>query len=150
MAEQVGAEQAGAGPVVDPSERPYPPKPVERWAPEEKDTLPGLGWAWQAITGVLVLLLVTLHMIANHFVVAGGLRDYHDVVAYISNPIILPLEILFLVIVSWHGLLGLRAVIFDFGLSVRTERIVTRVLYVVWVATLVYGLGLLAIVISHP
>ena len=160
MSDRIGSDHIGAdhvvadpvlsAPVGDANERPYPPKPAERWAPEEKDTLPGLGWAWQAITGVLVLGLVTLHMIANHFVVAGGLRDYHDVVAYISNPIILPLEILFLVIVSWHGLLGLRAVIFDFGLSVRAERRVTRVLYGVWVVTIVYGLALLAIVISHP
>ncbi len=139
-----------AGRVIEPDERPYPSKRPERWAPEEKDTLPGLGWAWQAVTGVLVLLLVTLHMVANHFVVRGGLRDYHDVVAYISNPVILPLEILFLVVVSWHGLLGLRAVIFDFGLSRRAERVITRVLYGVWVVTIIYGLGVLAIVISHP
>ena len=122
----------------------------ERWAPEERDTLPGVGWGWQAITGALVLVLLTLHMIANHFVVQGGLRDYQQVIAYITNPIILPLETLFLVVVSWHGLLGLRAVIFDFGLSVRAERIVTRVFVVVWLATIVYGVTLLAILVTHP
>lgn len=121
----------------------------ERWAPEEKDTLPGLGWGWQAVTGALVLLLVTLHMIANHFVVQGGLRDYQQVIDYITNPIILPLEVLFLVVVSWHGLLGLRAVIFDFGLSQRAERAVTRALVVVWVITIVYGLALLAILVTR-
>ncbi len=122
----------------------------ERWAPEERDTLPGVGWAWQAVTGALLLVLLTLHMIANHFVVQGGLRDYQQVIAYITNPIILPLETLFLVVVSWHGLLGLRAVIFDFGLSARTERIVTRAFVVVWLATIVYGVTLLAILVTHP
>ncbi len=121
----------------------------ERWAPEEHDTLPGLGWAWQAITGALLLVLLTLHMIANHFVVQGGLRDYQAVIAYITNPIILPLETLFLIVVSWHGLLGLRAVIFDFGLSARTERVVTRVLLAVWVVTVVYGIALLTILVTR-
>ena len=121
----------------------------ERWAPEERDTLPGVGWAWQAITGALVLVLLTLHMIANHFVVQGGLRDYQQVIAYITNPVILPLETLFLVVVSWHGLLGLRAVIFDFGLSARAERIVTRVFVAIWVVTVIYGVTLLAILVTH-
>lgn len=121
----------------------------ERWAPEERDTLPGLGWGWQAITGILVVALLTLHMVANHFVVQGGLRDYQEVIDYITNPIILPLEALFMVVVSWHGLLGLRAVIFDFGLSVRTERLITRILYVVWMVTIVYGFGLLAILVTR-
>jgi succinate dehydrogenase / fumarate reductase, membrane anchor subunit len=121
----------------------------ERWAPEERDTLPGVGWGWQAITGVVVLVLVTLHMIANHFVVQGGLRDYQQVIDYITNPVILPLETLFLVVVSWHGLLGLRAVIFDFGLSARAERIVTRAFVVVWLGTIVYGLALLAILVTR-
>jgi succinate dehydrogenase membrane anchor subunit len=126
-----------------------PPELPERWAPEERDTVPGVGWGWQAITGALVLVLVTLHMIANHFVVQGGLRDYQQVIDYITNPVILPLETLFLVVVSWHGLLGLRAVIFDLGLSVRMERIVTRVFVVVWLVTIVYGLALLAILVTR-
>ena len=121
----------------------------ERWAPAERDTLPGLGWGWQAITGALLLVLVTLHMVANHFVVTGGLRDYQGVIDYITNPIILALETLFLVVVSWHGLLGLRAVIFDFGLSARAERVVTRVLLGLWVVTVLYGLTLLAILVTR-
>ncbi len=136
---------------VDRIEQPLPaPQPLpDRWAPEERDTLPGVGWGWQAVTGALVLALVTLHMIANHFVVQGGLRDYQEVIDYITNPVILPLETLFLVVVSWHGLLGLRAVIFDFGLTERTERLVTRVLVGVWVLTIVDGIALLAILVTR-
>lgn len=111
---------------------------------------PGVSWAWQAISGLLVLGLVTVHMIANHFVVRGGLRNYHDVVAYIGNPVILVLELLFLVVVSLHGLLGLRSVIFDFGLSRRVERAVTRLLAFVWAGTVAYGVWLIATVISRP
>jgi succinate dehydrogenase hydrophobic anchor subunit len=107
-----------------------------------------VGWLIQVVTGALVLLLVTLHMIANHFIVPNGLRNFNDVVQYLRTPIVLFFEVMFLVVVTWHGLLGLRAVLFDFGLSARTERVVTWVLAVVGVATVGYGLWLTSVVIS--
>lgn len=107
-----------------------------------------VGWLIQVITGALVLLLVTLHMIANHFIVPNGLRNFNDVVDYLRTPIVLFFEVTFLVVVTWHGLLGLRAVLFDFGLSARTERAVTWLLTVVGVVTVGYGLWLTSVVIS--
>ncbi len=104
------------------------------------------GWVLQAVTGIAVLGLVTLHMIANHFVVPDGLRDYAQVVAYLSSPVIVALEVTFLVTVTWHALLGVRAILFDFGFSARIERIITRVLAVVGVATVGYGLWLTTVI----
>jgi succinate dehydrogenase hydrophobic anchor subunit len=107
-----------------------------------------LAWVYQAISGALVLVLITLHMVAQHFVVSTGLRNFADVIAWLSSPIMVMIEVLFLVVVTWHGLLGLRAVIFDFGLSERSERAITRVLYVVWAVTVIYGVWLLYTVIN--
>jgi succinate dehydrogenase / fumarate reductase cytochrome b subunit len=104
------------------------------------------GWVLQALTGIAVLGLVTLHMIANHFVVPEGLRDFAGVVAYLSSPLIVLLELSFLVTVTWHALLGVRAVLFDFGFSPRVERAITRVLAVVGVLTVGYGLWLTALI----
>lgn len=103
----------------------------------------------QAVTGVVVMGLVTLHMVANHFVVPEGLRDYAQVVAYLSSPVIVVLEVAFLVTVVWHGLLGLRAVIFDLGLSAREETWVTRVLAVVGVVTVGYGLWVTTVIVGQ-
>ncbi len=124
---------------------------IERGSVEREPEDRGVGtiaWLIQVLTGASVLVLVTLHMIANHFIVPGGLRDFHDVVAYLRTPIILVLEVAFLIVVTWHGLLGLRAVLFDFGLSSRTERVITRVLTVVGIATVAYGLWLTAVVVG--
>ncbi|MER3418980.1 MAG: hypothetical protein C4343_07855 [Chloroflexota bacterium] len=110
---------------------------------------PSRSWVAQALTGVGLLALVTIHMIANHFIVPRGLRNFADVVAYLSNPIIVAIEVTFLVLVSWHGLLGVRAILFDFGFSPRTERWISRILAVVGVATVSYGLWLTSVIVSY-
>lgn len=108
-----------------------------------------LAWLAQAVTGAAVLVLVTLHMIANHFVVPEGLRNFAQVVAYLSNPVIVVLEVAFLVTVTWHGLLGLRAVLFDFGFSARVEALITRLLVVVGIATVGYGLWVTSVIVGQ-
>jgi succinate dehydrogenase hydrophobic membrane anchor protein len=97
-------------------------------------------WLWQVITGIGLVLLLAFHLIAQHFIVKGGLRDFADVVTYLRNPIVLVFEMLFLVCVATHAMLGVRAILLDFGLSERAERRVSQALTVVGVATVAYGL----------
>ncbi len=108
-------------------------------------------WSWilQAITGVLVIVLVGVHMVFQHFVVSGGIRTYADVVAYIRTPFFLGWETIFLVIVTWHALLGVRAIALDFGLKRSVERTFNWVLTIIGVGTIVYGLWLTFTVISN-
>lgn len=104
---------------------------------------PSWSWLWQAVSGVALLALLALHMIAHHFVVEGGLRTHAEVVAYLQTPIILVIEHLFLATVTVHALLGVRAVLFDLGLTPGTERRITRGLTAAGAATVVYGVWLL-------
>ncbi|MBI4673797.1 MAG: hypothetical protein HY741_19285 [Chloroflexi bacterium] len=99
-------------------------------------------WFWQAVTGIALLLLLGLHTVAHHFVAAGGLRDFQQVIEYLSNPIIVVLEIAFLICVTTHALLGVRSILFDLGLSARTERRITVGLSVVGIVTALYGFWL--------
>ncbi len=100
------------------------------------------GWLWQVFTGVGLVFLLGLHFIANHFIVKGGLRDFANVVSYLRNPIILVLEVLFLVVVTTHAMLGVRAIVTDFGLSDRIEKRLSQALTIIGVLTVVYGLWL--------
>jgi len=84
-------------------------------------------WIWQALSGIALTILLLVHMIANHYVVEGGLRTYQDVIHYLSNPWIFGLETLFLIVVVSHALMGIRAVILDLGISARAD---TRLKYV--------------------
>lgn len=108
-------------------------------------------WKATAYSGVALLALVTMHMVAHHFVVeeVGGLRTYAQVLDYVANPVIFVLEILFLVIVTTHSMLGLRSVLFDFGLSARTKRRVARGLLVLGVVTIAYGVTLIGVLASR-
>jgi succinate dehydrogenase hydrophobic anchor subunit len=111
----------------------------------------GLGtltWLRQAVSGLLLLALGGLHMTANHFVVEGGLRNFAQVQAYLRQPLILTLELLFLVFVTWHALLGVRAILFDLGLSDQAEKRVTGVLTILGALTVGYGVWLTWVVIN--
>ncbi len=102
-------------------------------------------WLVQAISGLALTALLGLHMVANHFVVEGGLRTYQDVLAYLSNPAVFALEVIFLLVVVPHAFLGLRAVLLDLGPKPKTMRVLDAVLIIMGTVTLLYGIGLFVV-----
>lgn len=99
-------------------------------------------WITQAISGLLLIVILGTHMIAHHFVVEGGLRDYEQVLSYVSNPFVFILEVVFLFVATAHALLGVRAVVLDIGLSESAKRTLNWILAIIGVLTLIYGLWL--------
>jgi succinate dehydrogenase hydrophobic anchor subunit len=104
---------------------------------------PTFAWLAQVVSGVLLLVLLTMHMVAQHFVVSGGLRTYDQVTDWIRNPVVFAVEALLLVCVTWHGIAGVHAILLDLGLRGRAEHITARVLLDLAVVTILYGLWLL-------
>lgn len=105
-------------------------------------------WIFQAISGVLLIFLLGVHIVAQHFVVKGGLRDYAQVVSYLSNPFVLTIESLFVIVLIWHAMLGLRAVLLDFGFGPRAGTMISRGLVVLGTATAGYSFWLIATIAS--
>lgn len=99
-------------------------------------------WLAQAISGIALTALLGLHMVANHFLVEGGLRTYDDVLAYLSHPAVFILEVIFLLIVVPHAFLGLRAILLDLGPGPRIRRLLDIVLISLGTAALMYGIFL--------
>jgi succinate dehydrogenase cytochrome b556 subunit len=102
----------------------------------------------QVVSGAALLVLLGLHMIAQHFIVPTGLRFYDDVIDWLRNPAMIVIEVTFLVVVTYHALVGVRAILFDFGFAERTERRITTILWVVGIATIVYGVALFAAILN--
>ncbi len=110
---------------------------------QERSRAGGL-WLIQAVSGLLLVALLGLHMVAHHFVVEGGLRDFQQVLDYVSNPVIFFLEVVFLVVVTAHAMLGLRAIVRDLNLSPAAARAADWILALVGAAALIYGVWLAA------
>ena len=98
-----------------------------------------LVWLVQAASGIILILLLILHLVANHFVVPGGLQNFQDVVNYLSNPLVFVLEAAFLMVVVVHALLGVRAILLDRGMTpAAIARLDTR-LWIAGILAVVYG-----------
>jgi succinate dehydrogenase membrane anchor subunit len=111
----------------------------------------GRPWIATALSGVALLILLGIHMVANHFVVesVGGLRSYRQVLDYIRDPVILATESLFLLVVTVHAMLGLRGVILDLDPSPRARRWIDAGLIALGVLTLAYGSFLIGTLASR-
>ncbi len=99
-------------------------------------------WLVQAISGFALTALLGLHMIANHFLVEGGLRTYQDVLVYLSHPAVFALEVAFLLVVVPHAFLGLRAILLDLGPKPGKQRVLDAFLAALGTATILYGIAL--------
>jgi succinate dehydrogenase hydrophobic anchor subunit len=131
------------GPLVEPAAQ-------ERHRPVDSPVRPaGGGWGWllQVVTGGALLVLVVVHLVAQHFVVdaPGGLRDYAQVLVYLRSPVIVVIESLFLVAVTWHAMLGVRSILLDLGLGDTGRRRASVAVTTLGVLTLGYGFWMIAV-----
>ncbi|WP_407341582.1 hypothetical protein [Pengzhenrongella phosphoraccumulans] len=107
----------------------------------------GWGWILQVFTGGALLVLVIVHLVAQHFIVdaPGGLRDYDSVLSYLNSPVIIVIESLFLIAVTWHAMLGVRSILFDLGFGHTGRRRATTGVTALGVLTLAYGFWMIAV-----
>lgn len=111
-------------------------------------TRAGRLWLVKAVSGVLLIGFLGMHLVAQHFLVPGGLRDFSAVVEYLRHPVALMAELGLLGSVIVHAALGVRAVLVD---TLPTDRAVRRASWVIGalaVAAFAYGIGLTLAVIS--
>ncbi len=101
-------------------------------------------WSWilQALSGLLVIVLISLHLLAQHFTAPGGLLNYDAVVAHLRNPVVFLLETAFAGTVLFHAFAGVRAILLDLAPSQARERTINRVLVVLGVVLFLYGVVL--------
>src|SRR4029453_845376 len=114
-------------------------------------TSPGRSWVATTISGVALLVLLGVHMVANHFVVrsVGGLRSYRQVLEYMRHPAILTTESLFLLVVTFHSMLGLPGIVLDLDPPRRAQRWIAVGRTVLGVLTLAYGYFLIGTLASR-
>jgi succinate dehydrogenase / fumarate reductase, membrane anchor subunit len=109
-------------------------------------------WIWliKIVTGPLLLVVLGLHFTVNHYMgsMSSGLMTYEDVIQYFQNPIIPAIEILFLITVVTHSLIGLRGIVLDLNPARGTLNVVTWLLVILGVSSVVYGIWLAVTIAS--
>jgi succinate dehydrogenase / fumarate reductase membrane anchor subunit len=105
-------------------------------------------WFFKAASGLLVLIVLVIHFVVNHFVAPGGLLSYVDVLHYYQNPIIPFMEILFLTFVVSHSLVGLRGIILDLKPTPAVLRVVNWALLVFGAGAIAYGIWLIMAIVA--
>ena len=106
-------------------------------------------WLLKIVTGALVITLLFVHLIVNHFTAPHGLLDYHDVAVYLSNPWIAFMEESFLVLVVSHSLLGLRSVVLDLNPARTVLQAINWIFALIGVSAVVYGIWLIQVIVSR-
>jgi len=104
-------------------------------------------WRWTVGSGVALVLLAGVHIVAQHFAVhgTGGLRTYQQVLDYIANPVIFVIECGFLFAVTIHAMLGVRGILLDLAPGPRARRRIDAGLWTLGIVTVAYGLVLLTV-----
>ncbi len=98
-------------------------------------------WLWllKIVTGPLLVILIAVHFIVNHFIGEMGLLTYNDVINYYRNPLIPLMEVLFLISVVTHSLSGLRGIFLDLKPSRSLLKVVDWALVLFGISAVVYG-----------
>jgi succinate dehydrogenase membrane anchor subunit len=103
-------------------------------------------WIWlvKIATGPLLILVLILHLTVNHYIgsLPSGLMTYNDIIRYYQNPIIPAIEILFLILVVTHSLIGLRGIVLDMNPSRQVLSVVTWLMSLLGIGSVLYGIWL--------
>jgi succinate dehydrogenase hydrophobic anchor subunit len=105
-------------------------------------------WFYKIITGILIVVLLGVHFIVNHLASPQGLLSYADVVRYYRVSYVAAMEMLFLVLVVSHALIGLRGIILDLNPSAKVLRFINVLLFMIGVFASVYGVWLIQVIRS--
>lgn len=108
-------------------------------------------WAWffQRLSAVLLIVFLAIHLFASHFMGVGEetgeepLLTFEEVSIRLDQLLYVVVDYGMLSMVLLHGLNGLRTVLFDFDMFVRRKKVIDVTLWVVGIATLLWGIVIL-------
>jgi succinate dehydrogenase cytochrome b556 subunit len=104
-----------------------------------------LNWYLQRITGLALLILLILHFWVEHFtadVRTSGLTFEIVQQRFFRNPWFVTVDVLFLIVALYHGLNGIRNIIFDFGRITHGYKVaVTLTLFFIGLTIAYWGIG---------
>lgn len=96
-------------------------------------------WIWQRITAVLLVFFLGAHLFVLHYVPENLNINFLGVAARFKSVLYIVIDSGLLATALYHGLNGVRNVLFDFIADEGQRRAITIVLLVVGLAFLIWG-----------
>ena len=114
---------------------------AEAWMPKSRTGL----WNWfiQRITAALLIVFIIAHFWVTHFAVPGEEITFERVTSRLQSPWFLVLDSLLLATTVYHGLNGVRNVVYDFNMNPALKKAVSWMLLLIGLVTFVYGVNAL-------
>lgn len=100
-------------------------------------------WTMQRVTATLLLLFLGAHFWVLHFAFVGQSVTFTRVADRLHSPWFVVLDSLLLAVAIYHGLNGVRTVIFDFNIRATAKTAVTVFFWVFGIVAAVYGINAL-------
>jgi succinate dehydrogenase / fumarate reductase membrane anchor subunit len=102
-------------------------------------------WPWflQRLSAVLLLVFVGLHLFIAHFWHVGEEISVDNVSERLRDVAYIVVDVGMLVSVLFHGLNGLRTVLFDFDMFVKRKKMLDIGLLILGIATTIWGIVIL-------
>jgi len=102
-------------------------------------------WAWffQRLSAVLLVILLALHIYVDHYMDVGVELTVGEVHTRVKQLVFIVVDYSMLAMVLFHGLNGTRTVLFDFDMFIKRKKLVDVGLWVLGVATMIWGIFVL-------
>lgn len=102
-------------------------------------------WAWffQRLSAVLLIVLLGIHIYVDHFWHVGEDLSVSNINDRLREAVFIVVDYSLLAVVLLHGLNGTRTVLFDFDMFAKRKDLVDVGLWVLGIATMVWGVIIL-------
>lgn len=104
-----------------------------------KGRLNAVIWYLQRITGILLIIGLGIHFWVLHFANKTGEYLYEEVAKRLSQPEWKVFYIVFLIVVIYHAMVGVRMILNDFRLPASVKSLFGFILFVIGVALFIWG-----------
>ena len=119
--------------------------------PEKRTRAIGsIQWLFQAASGAFIIFFLGVHLYVAHINGGSPVELFDTVIVNLRNPWWLAFFLVFLWIVTYHGLNGIKGIIFETGISQKSRRIVSYFFAALFIVSVIYGTALSLVVASMP
>ncbi len=107
-----------------------------------KSVMEPVAWIFQMLTGLAMIVLVTIHFYVTHMLSHEALR-YTGVIQRLSLPEYKIMYAVLLLVVSFHAFNGLRAIALDTNAGMKSRGTINLLTTLMFLVAFFYGLYLL-------